>query len=304
MTSSTTSKSPKQTSDTEKLDGASVLLGLFDPLPSSETAISVPRHTAAVPDSIALGEFFIPATEGATPKTRGRSLINDTSPLVAIFDPLSKSSVSTEDDDSLQNINGADNRVKTIDTVDNNKSLDANEFSKLSQPASFGDSTMIDQKSECTPLLSATRNTIHCDDNAPKRGIFRKPNETNSFLPSICETPVSPSGEQRTLVQRSPSFAQMKCGLASFGRTVGRELLNPTTWIGSVMFVLFQIVFSLTMGAAITRPHATKSMLGLFTKVASLGIMVGGPIFFITLGGEIPALYPTGTLIFSTIALQ
>ena len=80
--------------------------------------------------------------------------------------------------------------------------------------------------------------------------------------------------------------------LASAARTVCVEISKPTTWIGTFMFMLFQVVFSLTMGAAIIRPYGTKSILGIMTKMAALGILFGSwP--WLGLSREIPAIYPT-----------
>ena len=54
-------------------------------------------------------------------------------------------------------------------------------------------------------------------------------------------------------------------------------------------------MFCLTIGSAITGPYRKVSMLGLFTKMAALGIISGAPVFWYYLKGssEIPALYPT-----------
>jgi Sulfate permease family len=73
------------------------------------------------------------------------------------------------------------------------------------------------------------------------------------------------------------------------------ECSSPSTYIGSFMFLLYHVVFSLTMGATITRPHHQPSasvMLGLFSKMAALGIMLGSPVYWLSLP-DIPALYPT-----------
>jgi hypothetical protein len=65
-----------------------------------------------------------------------------------------------------------------------------------------------------------------------------------------------------------------------------------STYIGSFMYLLFVVVFCLTIGASITRPHGTASMLGLFTKMAAIGIVFGSPVYWCNLP-DIPALYPT-----------
>jgi hypothetical protein len=70
------------------------------------------------------------------------------------------------------------------------------------------------------------------------------------------------------------------------------ECASPSTWIGAFMFLLFSLVFSLTFGATITRPHGTTPLLGLVSRMSALGIMMGAPIYWLTLP-DIPALYPT-----------
>jgi hypothetical protein len=70
------------------------------------------------------------------------------------------------------------------------------------------------------------------------------------------------------------------------------ECASPSTWMGAFMFLLFSLVFSLTFGATITRPHGTTPLLGLVSRMSALGIMMGAPIYWLTLP-DIPALYPT-----------
>ena len=67
---------------------------------------------------------------------------------------------------------------------------------------------------------------------------------------------------------------------------------QPSTVIGAFMFLLYHVVFCLTMGSTITRPHGQSSMLGLMTKMAALGTIFGAPVYWSQLL-DIPALYPT-----------
>jgi hypothetical protein len=70
------------------------------------------------------------------------------------------------------------------------------------------------------------------------------------------------------------------------------ELVSPSTYIGAFLFLLFELVFSLTMGATITRKHGTNSqILGLVTKMAALGTILGAPMYWWHLP-DVPALYP------------
>ena len=69
---------------------------------------------------------------------------------------------------------------------------------------------------------------------------------------------------------------------------------KSSTWIGALMFLLYHVVFCLTMGSTITRTHGGgRSMIGLMTKTSAMGIMFSAPLLCFTLGDDIPALYPT-----------
>jgi hypothetical protein len=68
---------------------------------------------------------------------------------------------------------------------------------------------------------------------------------------------------------------------------------QPSTYIGSFMFLLYHIVFCLTMGSAVIRPHRHDTpLLGLMTKQAACGVIFGCANYWFTLS-DIPALYPT-----------
>jgi hypothetical protein len=74
---------------------------------------------------------------------------------------------------------------------------------------------------------------------------------------------------------------------------IGRACCQPTTYIGSFMFLLYHIVFCLTIGSAVIRPHApSQPLLGLMTKQAACGVIFGCVNYWFTLS-DIPALYPT-----------
>jgi len=116
--------------------------------------------------------------------------------------------------------------------------------------------------------------------------------ELGSLLPPIREVPVnddtstSPSKQERSSLL--PTFDQLQAAL----QTAAQECANPSTWIGGFMFLLFQVVYSLTMGATIIRPHGSAPILGLMTKMAALGIIFGAPVYWLNLR-DVPALYPT-----------
>ena len=62
---------------------------------------------------------------------------------------------------------------------------------------------------------------------------------------------------------------------------------------GSVMFILFHILFCLAQASAIHRPHSAKPILGQMTRMSALGPIVAGPLYVYVLGDQFPALYPT-----------
>jgi hypothetical protein len=76
-------------------------------------------------------------------------------------------------------------------------------------------------------------------------------------------------------------------------QTIISDLTSPSTYIGAFLFLLFELVFSLTIGATITRSSSSsgRSMLGLVTKIATLGTILGGPVYWFNLR-DVPALYP------------
>ena len=57
----------------------------------------------------------------------------------------------------------------------------------------------------------------------------------------------------------------------------GQPINVKSTIIGSLVFLLYHIVFCLAQAATITRPHATHSSTGIMAKTAALGIFTAGP---------------------------
>jgi hypothetical protein len=103
-----------------------------------------------------------------------------------------------------------------------------------------------------------------------------------------------PQGEPKQRSACSHIFHRLRLGprLESLWTETQAACTASSTYIGSFMYLLFVVVFCLTIGATITRPHGTASMLGLFTKMAAIGIVFGSPIYWYNLP-DIPALYPT-----------
>ena len=86
---------------------------------------------------------------------------------------------------------------------------------------------------------------------------------------------------------------------------VGQSLKSSTTYIGSFMYLLYHVVFCLALGSAIMRPSSPNvSLLGLMTKTAALGTVTASPIYWASLSGDIPALYPTADLFLAPFLAQ
>ncbi len=69
-----------------------------------------------------------------------------------------------------------------------------------------------------------------------------------------------------------------------------------STFVGSTVFLLYQVVFCLAQAATITRPHASHSSTGVMAQMAALGIMSSGPLFLWELADKVPAIYPASDL--------
>lgn len=151
---------------------------------------------------------------------------------------------------------------------------------------------------EATPLLFADRSSpLSSLLEDQEEVVGRRPTLVRSNAPSIRVMPVhevptfhhhnDPTTRQSVAPQKNVQ-SRLKDSLAA----IQAECTSSSTYIGSFMNLLFQVVFALTIGATITRPHGASSMLGLFAKMASMGMIFGAPSFWMGLP-DIPALYPT-----------
>jgi hypothetical protein len=95
-------------------------------------------------------------------------------------------------------------------------------------------------------------------------------------IPSAAMPPMPPILEtenqslEGTAYQRSRRFF---AGLIS-------EATKTSTIIGSFMYLLYHIVFSLALASAIIRPNNPSSILGLMTKTAALGTIAASPAYW------------------------
>jgi hypothetical protein len=76
-------------------------------------------------------------------------------------------------------------------------------------------------------------------------------------------------------------------------RSFAKNVLKPTTFAGAFMFLLYHVVFCLTMGSAIIRPRSSRPILGIMAKMSATGIFFASPLYVYRLGLDIPAIYPS-----------
>jgi len=86
---------------------------------------------------------------------------------------------------------------------------------------------------------------------------------------------------------------QEKPGVLIWWKGFAKQHLQPTTFAGAFMFLLYHVVFCLALGSAITRPNSPGSILGPMAKTGALGIIFAAPLHIFRLGEDIPAIYPS-----------
>eukprot|EP00977_Amphora_coffeiformis_P021592 scaffold9519_cov183-Amphora_coffeaeformis.AAC.8 len=72
--------------------------------------------------------------------------------------------------------------------------------------------------------------------------------------------------------------------------------LGLSTWIGSFTGLLYHTVFCLAHSAALVRPHADHSSMGVLAQMAALGVCTAGASFIYQVGPHVPAVYPSSDL--------
>jgi hypothetical protein len=72
--------------------------------------------------------------------------------------------------------------------------------------------------------------------------------------------------------------------------------LGLSTWIGSFTALLYHTVFCLAHSAALVRPNADHSSMGVLAQMAALGVCTAGASFIYQTGAYVPAAYPSSDL--------
>jgi hypothetical protein len=124
-------------------------------------------------------------------------------------------------------------------------------------------------------------------------GVMPYPNEASGLL----EPPISPkmtcntikANDLTALFEQPVSYDLIREEVESYDIEEDEEeeshcpklkcqpINIKSTIIGSLVFLLYHIVFCLAQAATITRPHANHSSTGIMAKTAALGIFTAGP---------------------------
>ena len=75
-----------------------------------------------------------------------------------------------------------------------------------------------------------------------------------------------------------------------------RVNLGISTWIGSFTALMYHTVFCLAHSAALVRPNADHSSMGVLAQMAALGVCAAGTSFVYQVGPYVPAAYPSSDL--------
>lgn len=141
---------------------------------------------------------------------------------------------------------------------------------------------------ESTPLLEAT---------SPSRlhDLFAPPPVLDP------EQPFSNEESNHHLSYRIPIDEAVEGDTSSCDKQCLKDL--PNTVVGSVVFMIYHVVFCLAQAATITRPHSSHTSTGELAKMASLGVLLSAPLFIYNVPG-VPALYPSSDLFLAPFYFQ
>ena len=158
------------------------------------------------------------------------------------------------------------------------------------------DGKLKEYNNSATPLSSLFTTS---EELSPLRGCDGFDAAQSPF--SAEEHDASPIEHGTTATRRCASKANQITGSLSAFR---RKHLTFSNLLGASIFLLYHVVFCLSMGSTIQRPHSSISILGIMTKTVALGIMFGSPVYILSLSPEIPAIYPTVDLFLAPFMSQ
>ena len=133
-----------------------------------------------------------------------------------------------------------------------------------------------------------TSSLLKSKNSQPLHGIFQ-PVEPEVI--KILEIPIKGHDEEETPRPSTPNVTFVD----SCQKYFTTDCVKSTV-IGSLVFLLFHVVFCLAQASTITRPHASTPIIGPVAKMAALGILLAAPVFVGFLGHDVPAIYPTSDL--------
>ena len=136
----------------------------------------------------------------------------------------------------------------------------------------------------------------------------QSPAATSTNLTTLFEGPPVDKNEHKPPADASSPIIQYNHSNVEAAKKQEHLITQDTvksTLIGSVVFLLYHVVFCLAQAAAIPRPHSTESSsMGVLARTAALGVFTAGPVFLLTLGDTIPAIYPASDLFLAPFLAQ
>lgn len=181
---------------------------------------------------------------------------------------------SSNSSNARTNFQSNDSNNNEFDTTEMTSLLSANRSTSAnlgdSYTSSYGQSQNYVDKSV----------TIAATSNA-----FFQPPSNQELFPG---TGISDANEEK---KKDPKPENKSCLQECMTKTSMESIFTGA--MGSILFVLFHIVFCLAQAASIHRPFSGKPVLGVMVRQAAVGPLIAGPLFVYLLDGDFAAVYPS-----------
>ena len=280
-------QTPKATTKAIGAEGASALLGLFPPPLTSDKDLgdNVAAQTQQEQQKPTQPETNKNRNKDYSENSECDNVFYDTpqlTPSVADCSPLERAADEQEGDRRRTVAHSNATPLRQTDGATQLRSLFVNPADEINlQPCPPTDQTpllgSLDQNFDTATIRTTIATTYLKPTFAPS--------PTNNTMRRIDEN----GDSSQTLYEKTVPLMET---ILHHAKSIVMDFGLPGTWVGGFMSLLYQIVFSLTMGSALSPTNGTPSLMGLFTKMAAGGVVFGSPIFWICIG-DIPALYAT-----------
>ena len=151
----------------------------------------------------------------------------------------------------------------------------------VTKPHCYNFYSMGPYENERSSLLSTSPSNRQGNNNSLSL-LFENPSD----VPASAQSPRKKAVQETTNQPERRNWSFVSCSVQEI----------QSTFVGSTVFLLYQVVFCLAQAATITRPHASHSSTGVMAQLAALGILGAGPLFLWELADQVPAIYPASDL--------